>query len=78
MSQFPILGNQDTIGGGFGGFVGYNTQWESVVIGLEASYNSTTVLGSASGSLTRVVTPGDGSSYLTTVSVSAFLKMRLP
>jgi opacity protein-like surface antigen len=33
------LGNQDTTGKHFGGFIGYNTQWDSAVISFEGTYN---------------------------------------
>jgi opacity protein-like surface antigen len=33
------LGNQDTTGKHFGGFIGYNTQWDGAVIGIEGTYN---------------------------------------
>jgi opacity protein-like surface antigen len=37
-SAIPILGNANANIAGFGGFVGYNTQWEDLVLGLEANY----------------------------------------
>lgn len=33
------LGNQDSTGAHFGGFVGYNTQWDGAVFGFEGTYN---------------------------------------
>jgi len=37
-SGLPVLGNGDANVTGFGGFVGYNTQWEDLVLGVEANY----------------------------------------
>jgi len=37
-SSIPILSNADSNATGFGGFVGYNTQWQDLVLGLEANY----------------------------------------
>jgi outer membrane immunogenic protein len=37
-SAIPVLGNANSNRAGFGGFVGYNTQWEDLVLGLEANY----------------------------------------
>jgi len=33
------LGNQDSTSTHFGGFIGYNTQWDGAVVGVEANYN---------------------------------------
>jgi len=33
------LGNQDSTSPHFGGFIGYNTQWDGAVIGVEGTYN---------------------------------------
>jgi opacity protein-like surface antigen len=33
------LGNQDSTSTHFGGFMGYNTQWDGAVIGIEGTYN---------------------------------------
>src|SRR3954464_1557932 len=33
------LGNQDSTSVHFGGFAGYNTQWDGAVLGLEGTYN---------------------------------------
>ncbi len=39
VSQWNLgLGKQSARTSGFGGFVGYNSQWDDVVIGVEASY----------------------------------------
>jgi opacity protein-like surface antigen len=37
-SELQVLGNSNTKVNGFGGFVGYNTQWQDLVLGLEANY----------------------------------------
>jgi outer membrane immunogenic protein len=34
----PGLGKSSSTGTGFGGFAGYNSQWEDVVVGVEASF----------------------------------------
>ncbi len=37
VSQWPTLGTANQTAPSFGGFVGYNTQWQDVVIGVEAN-----------------------------------------
>ena len=44
------LGKQSARSSAFGGFAGYNLQWEDVVVGLEASYLHGTFGGSATAS----------------------------
>lgn len=59
LSTFQLLDTKHTGGAGFGGFVGYNTQWEDVVLGLEASYSRNSFSGTAtSNPLNQIVTAG--------------------
>jgi outer membrane immunogenic protein len=53
ISQWSVLGTHDASNTGFGGFVGYNTQWESVIIGFEANYNRVNLSKTAGSSLSR-------------------------
>jgi outer membrane immunogenic protein len=43
----------------FGAFFGYNTQWDEIVIGIEASYLHTDLSAESSGSLGRYITYDD-------------------
>jgi outer membrane immunogenic protein len=55
ISQFNLgLGKDSARAAGFGGFAGYNSQWDDVVIGLEASYLHGAFGGSSSASEERV------------------------
>ncbi len=38
-SQWPVLGNANQSAIGYGAFVGYNTQWQDLIIGMEANFN---------------------------------------
>jgi opacity protein-like surface antigen len=49
-SQLPVLGNGDGSAFGYGGFLGYNTQWQDLVIGFEANYTHTSLNTTASPS----------------------------
>jgi outer membrane immunogenic protein len=54
VSQWNLgLGKQSSRSPGFGGFTGYNWQWDDVVLGLEASYLHGSFGGSASASESR-------------------------
>src|ERR1700682_4494157 len=37
--QWQILGAKDSRDTSYGGFIGYNSQWENVILGVEANYN---------------------------------------
>jgi outer membrane immunogenic protein len=54
VSQWNLgLGKESARTSGFGGFAGYNSQWDDVVIGLEASYLHGRFGGSTSASQAR-------------------------
>ena len=63
MSTWPVLGRGNSDAAGYGGFVGYNTQWQDVVFGLEGNYTHTDFATSASvsplvGGAGRIVSAG--------------------
>ena len=67
VSTWPVLGRGGSDAVGYGGFVGYNTQWQDLVLGLEGNYTHTNFATSASvsplvGSAGRIVSAG-GSQY---------------
>ena len=49
-SQIPVLGKGVANVFGGGGFVGYNTQWQDLIIGVEATYTRTNLNNTASSS----------------------------
>src|SRR3954451_24022653 len=57
-AALPLTGQQSTTGRQFGAFIGYNSQWDGVVLGAEAAYNKASKLstsqtvGLASASIT--------------------------
>jgi outer membrane immunogenic protein len=75
VSQWTVLGQVDSRDVSYGGFVGYNSQWENVILGIEANYNRTSIAGSSSDSLSRMVTPGDGFTYDVTVASTASMRI---
>jgi outer membrane immunogenic protein len=55
VSQWNLgLGKQSARTSGFGGFAGYNWQWDDVVLGIEASYMHGTFGGASTASEERV------------------------
>jgi opacity protein-like surface antigen len=60
ISEWTTLGTADSQGTGFGGFIGYNMQFEDVVVGVEANYTRTNVRLSASDNMGRMFGTSDG------------------
>ena len=50
ISTWPVLGSGGSDAIGYGGFVGYNTQWQDLVLGLEGNYTHTAFATTASSS----------------------------
>src|ERR1044071_2339064 len=84
-SEWPVLGSASTSATGFGGFVGYNMQFQDLIIGVEGNYTHApaTLRASASPILDRIVSVGTllysvnvtGSATLTPTDVGS-LRMR--
>jgi opacity protein-like surface antigen len=61
VSEWQVLGSADTGAAGFGGFVGYNTQWDDLVFGLELNYTRSSFGATApSTPIALNVTDSDG------------------
>jgi opacity protein-like surface antigen len=60
-----------------GGFAGYNTQWESAILGLEVNYHWTSLDASASSSVPTFAIGGTGNvaSYNVDASVSSRIRL---
>lgn len=68
VSRWPQLGKVSHRNSAYGGFAGYNSQWEDVVIGLEFNYMHGKAGGSDSTSISRLANTSDG--YLNSVLVN--------
>jgi outer membrane immunogenic protein len=64
-SDWANLPGQSVTRPSFGGFFGYNTQFEDVIFGVEANYNRTNIKMAAGDTIARVVNTSDG--YANTV-----------
>lgn len=60
VSSWPVGGKVSTRGTGWGGFVGYNSQWDDVVLGVELSYLHGDFGGSQTDSMGRSFTDSLG------------------
>jgi opacity protein-like surface antigen len=69
VSSWTTLGKGDTTGTSYGGFAGYNMQWDQAVLGVEASYNRTSLMMSANDSMSRQFSTSDG--FINNVTVNA-------
>jgi len=69
-SSWPVLGKAYDSRVGFGGFVGYNTQYEKLVLGVEANYDQADLsLAAPNYPITRVTSAGSNT-YLVNISGS--------
>jgi len=69
-SELPVLGTADHTVASYGGFVGYNSQWQDLVLGVEANFVHTAAsLTAPSSPITRSgMTDGLGNTYTVTVT----------
>ncbi len=75
ISQWPLLGKSSQSNSGFGGFVGYNTQWEDTILGVELNYVHGKFSGSSTGTQGRsFFYPTD---YFTTASLTQSAAMQI-
>lgn len=60
VSDWRLLGKADTTASHFGGFVGYNWQWDQAVVGVEGNYNRTDFHLSSTDAMRRIFSTSDG------------------
>jgi opacity protein-like surface antigen len=71
VSRWPLLGTVSQNSEGYGGFFGYNSQWDDVVIGLEANYLHGKFGGTSTGGASRIATIGTFQHAVTSVSAAS-------
>jgi outer membrane immunogenic protein len=69
------IGRKDDRGPNYGGFIGYNSQWENVVLGIEANYNKISFEAARTGSANLDIAPGNGFVYHTAVDGGVSLRL---
>jgi outer membrane immunogenic protein len=81
ISSWNVMGTHTASSAGFGGFVGYNMEWENIIFGVEANYNHVSISQSASSSLTRSFSDSGGlppgHNFLYTVTVGGEASMHI-
>ncbi len=55
ISSWTTLNNGSTTASSWGGFAGYNTQWDRAVLGAEINFNHTALSHSSSDTMTRLL-----------------------
>jgi outer membrane immunogenic protein len=70
-SAWQVLGKADVGAGSFGGFIGYNIEWENLILGFELNYSRTNFSADAPVSPITRVTAANGNTYLVTITGAA-------
>ncbi|MDP1533083.1 MAG: acyl-CoA dehydrogenase family protein, partial [Rubrivivax sp.] len=79
ISSWPIMGKVSVHGSGWGGFAGYNSQWDDVVVGFEASYLHGSFGGSQTDSMSRFFSLPSGSTgsvRMAALATGAYARIR--
>jgi outer membrane immunogenic protein len=75
VSQWSVLGNGATSTPSWGGFVGFNTQWQNLALGLEADYSRVSAYTIASETPISRQTSAGGNTYDVTINGSASMQL---
>ncbi len=74
-SEWQVLGKANTKGGSAGAFVGYNTRFDDVVVGLDLNYSRTSYFAGAPFTPITRLTSAGGNTYLVTLTADASLRI---
>lgn len=75
-SNWTVLGSSTTNSAQYGGFVGYNWQWDQLVLGLNFGYSHMLSMAtSASDSIERIVTTSDKIQHDVTITAQSSIKL---
>jgi opacity protein-like surface antigen len=75
-STWTALPSGTTNGAIFGGFVGYNMQWDQLVVGWDLAYKHPSIMqSSVSDSLTRVFNTSDNIEHIVTIDAQSSFKL---
>ncbi len=71
VSDWPLMGKESSRGNGIGGFIGYNSQWDDVVVGVELNYMHGKFGGASADSMSRRLATTSGIHDITATSAAA-------
>jgi outer membrane immunogenic protein len=81
LSNWTTLPNSTTGGISYGAFIGYNFQWEDVVMGGELNYDHMGLKNAAQNTIGPILVPGanlpDGSTVLYTVTMDSSVGLKI-
>jgi opacity protein-like surface antigen len=75
ISEWPLMSAASVHGKAFGGFAGYNAQFENVIVGAEVSFLHGAVASKGSGSMARSMVASDGYTYGVTSESTATMQI---
>jgi opacity protein-like surface antigen len=75
-STWTTLPSNTTNGAVFGGFIGYNMQWDQLVLGMEFAYKHPSIMQSgANDSLSRIFDTSDSIEHFVTIDAQTSFKL---
>jgi outer membrane immunogenic protein len=74
-STWPVLGRAGADAKGYGGFAGYNMQWQDLVLGVEANYTHTSLTVTSPRSPISRMTSAGGNTFDVTVAGTGMLRV---
>jgi opacity protein-like surface antigen len=75
VSTWKVLGAKDTHSSSFGGFVGFNSQWDDVMLGLDLQYGKSSFSATATASPISRRTSAGGNVYDVTITGAASMNV---
>jgi opacity protein-like surface antigen len=74
-STWQVLGKAYPTSGSVGGFFGYNTRFDDLILGMDFNYSRTSFFANATSSPISRVTAAGGNTYLLTITGDASLRV---
>jgi outer membrane immunogenic protein len=71
VAEWPLLGKESVHGNGIGGFIGYNSQWDDIILGVELNYLHGKFGGSQTDSMSRIFSDSSGAQDTVTNQATA-------